>query len=213
MTIVPITSKELDAVEVSWFSALCSDDFQYLGVPDGTLRSSWGHCSNIRAVVGRRPQDVERVPGPRRDAPLAVSADLVASAQIGDGALRRDPAEPCARRSVENDVLLRRRRGEIVPAVARGGARLARVEPPLRRGIEKRLSCEFTRQHAACRRPTSTAWRRRSLAPSSSTPSSLTGDRARAAPCRLSETLTNRGDPCPSWRPRARASNNSVASS
>ena len=47
MTIVPITSKELDAVEVSWFSALCSDDFQYLGVPDGTLRSSWVHCSNI----------------------------------------------------------------------------------------------------------------------------------------------------------------------
>ena len=47
MTIVPITSKELDAVEVSWFSALCSDDFQYLGVPDGTLRSSWGHCSEI----------------------------------------------------------------------------------------------------------------------------------------------------------------------
>ncbi len=47
MTIVPITSKELDAVEVSWFSALCSDDFQYLGVPDGTLRSSWAHCGNI----------------------------------------------------------------------------------------------------------------------------------------------------------------------
>ncbi|MDG2189671.1 MAG: LLM class flavin-dependent oxidoreductase [Paracoccaceae bacterium] len=47
MTIVPITSKELDAVEVSWFSALCSDDFQYLGVPDSTLRSSWGHCSDI----------------------------------------------------------------------------------------------------------------------------------------------------------------------
>ena len=47
MTIVPITLKELDAVEVSWFSALCSDDFQYLGVPDGTLRSSWAHCSNI----------------------------------------------------------------------------------------------------------------------------------------------------------------------
>ena len=47
MTIVPITSKELDAVEVSWFSALCSDDFQYLGVPDGALRSSWTHCSDI----------------------------------------------------------------------------------------------------------------------------------------------------------------------
>lgn len=47
MTIVPITSTELDAVEVSWFSALCSDDFQYLGVPDGALRSSWAHCSDI----------------------------------------------------------------------------------------------------------------------------------------------------------------------
>ena len=47
MTIVPITSTELDSVEVSWFSALCSDDCQYLGVPDGALRSSWAHCSDI----------------------------------------------------------------------------------------------------------------------------------------------------------------------
>ena len=47
MTIVPITSPDLDAAEVSWFSALCSDDFQYLGVPDGALRSSWDHCSDI----------------------------------------------------------------------------------------------------------------------------------------------------------------------
>ena len=47
MTVVPITSGDLDAAEVSWFSALCSDDFQYLGVPDGSLRSSWDHCSDI----------------------------------------------------------------------------------------------------------------------------------------------------------------------
>lgn len=47
MSIVPITSPDLDAQEVSWFSALCSDDYQYLGVPDGALRSSWDHCSNI----------------------------------------------------------------------------------------------------------------------------------------------------------------------
>ncbi|RBP45424.1 alkanesulfonate monooxygenase [Roseimicrobium gellanilyticum] len=33
--------------EVSWFSALCSDDFEYLGVPDGSLRSSFEHCSSI----------------------------------------------------------------------------------------------------------------------------------------------------------------------
>ncbi|MEM8728490.1 MAG: LLM class flavin-dependent oxidoreductase [Pseudomonadota bacterium] len=47
MTIVPITSADLDAVEVSWFSALCSDDYQFLGVPEGDLRSSWAHCSEI----------------------------------------------------------------------------------------------------------------------------------------------------------------------
>ncbi len=47
MTIVPITSPDLDAAEVSWFAALCSDDYAQLGVPDGALRSSWEHCSSI----------------------------------------------------------------------------------------------------------------------------------------------------------------------
>lgn len=47
MTIVPITSSDLKATEVSFFSALCSDDYQYLGVPDGKFRSSWSHCSEI----------------------------------------------------------------------------------------------------------------------------------------------------------------------
>lgn len=47
LTIVPITSPDLDASEVSWFAALCSDDFRYLGVPDGALRSSFAHCSDI----------------------------------------------------------------------------------------------------------------------------------------------------------------------
>ncbi|WP_117192128.1 LLM class flavin-dependent oxidoreductase [Rhizobium terrae] len=47
MTVVPITSPDLDAAEVSWFAALCSDDYAYLGVPDGALKSSWEHCSDI----------------------------------------------------------------------------------------------------------------------------------------------------------------------
>ena len=47
MTVVPVTSADLDAAEVSWFSALCSDDYAYLGVPDGALRSSWNHCRDI----------------------------------------------------------------------------------------------------------------------------------------------------------------------
>ncbi|MFT6932865.1 MAG: alkanesulfonate monooxygenase [Paracoccaceae bacterium] len=47
MTVVPVTSADLDALEVSWFAALCSDDYEYLGVPNGALRSSWEHCSGI----------------------------------------------------------------------------------------------------------------------------------------------------------------------
>lgn len=47
MTVVPVTSPDLDASEVSWFAALCSDDYEFLGVPDGRLRSSWAHCSGI----------------------------------------------------------------------------------------------------------------------------------------------------------------------
>ncbi len=33
--------------EVSWFAALCDDDYEFLGVPDPTLRSSWAHCRDI----------------------------------------------------------------------------------------------------------------------------------------------------------------------
>ena len=33
--------------EIAWFSALCDDDYEYLGVPDPSLRSSWAHCRDI----------------------------------------------------------------------------------------------------------------------------------------------------------------------
>ncbi len=33
--------------EVSWFAALCDDDYEFLGVPDPKLKSSWEHCRNI----------------------------------------------------------------------------------------------------------------------------------------------------------------------
>ena len=33
--------------EVSWFSALCDDDYEFLGLPDPALKSSWEHCRNI----------------------------------------------------------------------------------------------------------------------------------------------------------------------
>jgi alkanesulfonate monooxygenase len=33
--------------EVSWFGALCDDDYEFLGVPEGALLSSWEHCRGI----------------------------------------------------------------------------------------------------------------------------------------------------------------------
>ena len=54
MTVVPVTLADLDAVEVAWFAALCSDDYRHLGVPDGSLRSSWAHCSDIVRTAERQ---------------------------------------------------------------------------------------------------------------------------------------------------------------
>ena len=37
----------LPPCEISWFSALCDDDYEFLGVPDPLLKSSWEHCRDI----------------------------------------------------------------------------------------------------------------------------------------------------------------------
>lgn len=50
---VTIRSPHLPGVEVAWFSALCADDYEYLGVPDGRLRSSWDHCRDIVLTAER----------------------------------------------------------------------------------------------------------------------------------------------------------------
>jgi alkanesulfonate monooxygenase len=34
-------------VEVAWFCPLCDDDYEYLGVPDPALRSSFPHCRDV----------------------------------------------------------------------------------------------------------------------------------------------------------------------
>ncbi len=41
-------------VEIAWFSALCDDDYEYLGVPEERFRSSFNHCLEItrRAEAG-----------------------------------------------------------------------------------------------------------------------------------------------------------------
>ena len=51
-------------VEVAWFSALCGDDYEFLGVPDGKLRSSYEHCGDIVRMAHRLGnQNILRPPG------------------------------------------------------------------------------------------------------------------------------------------------------
>lgn len=45
------------SIEVSWFSALCDDDYEFLGVPDPTLRSSWEHCRDITLCADQHGYD------------------------------------------------------------------------------------------------------------------------------------------------------------
>lgn len=44
---IEIRSPHLTGAEVSWFAPICSDDYQFLGVPDGELRSSYDNTSEI----------------------------------------------------------------------------------------------------------------------------------------------------------------------
>jgi alkanesulfonate monooxygenase len=40
-------TKSVAPCEVSWFSALCDDDYEFLGVPDPKLVASFEHCRTI----------------------------------------------------------------------------------------------------------------------------------------------------------------------
>lgn len=42
-----MTTAAMGPCEISWFSALCDDDYEFLGVPDPMLASSWEHCRDI----------------------------------------------------------------------------------------------------------------------------------------------------------------------
>jgi alkanesulfonate monooxygenase len=47
MSIVPIRGADLTGAEFAWFAPLCSDDFRFLGVPEGELRSSFANTRRI----------------------------------------------------------------------------------------------------------------------------------------------------------------------
>ncbi|MFQ3648563.1 MAG: LLM class flavin-dependent oxidoreductase, partial [Anaerolinea sp.] len=50
---VAVRSAHLDGAEVAWFAPLCSDDYEYLGVPDDRLKSTFAHTSNILLTADR----------------------------------------------------------------------------------------------------------------------------------------------------------------
>lgn len=43
--------------EISWFSALCDDDYEFLGVPNPELEASWDHCRDIVQTADRNGFD------------------------------------------------------------------------------------------------------------------------------------------------------------
>jgi len=45
------------APEISWFAGLCDDDYEFLGVPNPVLASSWDHCRDIVLAADRNGFD------------------------------------------------------------------------------------------------------------------------------------------------------------
>jgi len=43
--------------EISWFSALCDDDYQFLGVEEPSLKASWPHCRDIALTAEKNGFD------------------------------------------------------------------------------------------------------------------------------------------------------------
>lgn len=50
---IKIRSAASRAVEVAWFATLCSEDYEFLGIPDGSLRSSFQHCADVVRTADR----------------------------------------------------------------------------------------------------------------------------------------------------------------
>ena len=74
----------MNPCEVSWFSALCDDDYEFLGVPDPKLASSFEHCRDIALAAERAGFDNILLPSG-----YALGIDSVAFAAGVAPALRR----------------------------------------------------------------------------------------------------------------------------
>lgn len=64
--------------EISWFAALCDDDYEFLGVPDPNLASSWEHCLEIVASAERLGFDNVLLPSGYGIDPVAFAGGVAA---------------------------------------------------------------------------------------------------------------------------------------
>jgi alkanesulfonate monooxygenase len=82
-------------VEIAWFAALCDDDYEFLGVPDPALRSSWDHCRDITLTADRAGFDnillpsgyelgIDSVAFAAAIAPLVEQTHLLLAVRIGE---------------------------------------------------------------------------------------------------------------------------------
>ena len=82
-------------VEIAWFGALCDDDYEYLGVPNPDLRSSWPHCRDITLTADRLGFDnillpsgytlgIDTVSFASAVAPLTEQINLLVAVRMGE---------------------------------------------------------------------------------------------------------------------------------
>ncbi len=82
-------------VEVSWFAALCDDDYEFLGVPNPELASSWSHCRDITLAADRNGFDnillpsgyalgIDSVSFAAGVAPLVDNIELLLAVRMGE---------------------------------------------------------------------------------------------------------------------------------
>ena len=83
-------------VEISWFGALCDDDYEFLGVPNPELQSSWNHCCDIVQTADRNGFDNILLPSGYQ---LGIDSTVC----LGDRHPHRTD-QPAARRADRGDV-------------------------------------------------------------------------------------------------------------
>jgi len=85
----------LPPCEVAWFGALCDDDYEFLGVPNPALASSWEHCRDIVLTADRAGYDNILLPSgyalgidttvfAAAVAPLVTQIKLLMAARMGE---------------------------------------------------------------------------------------------------------------------------------